>query len=256
MPPVESPAGPVEEIPDIIEEPSPPPALPAEVPAGPVEEIPDVVEEPSPPPAPPVEVPAGPAEEIPDTIEEPSPPVPVSPVAEASGSAEKPSPPAATAPKAPASTAAKPKASRPAAVAKRKSSKPVDIIAVAAGAVCGGQSPHAVEYELVKHGMKQLQAQQMAEFMATSFEEHQEQQKQRKATMWARLLGGLLLAIICSIASFLAPNQHGLGFKAMVVSFVVVGLFLFISGLWRFAAGPRPTRPEDLIAAWKKGNKS
>lgn len=111
-----------------------------------------------------------------------------------------------------------------------------------------------MEYELVKHGMKQAEAQQMAEFMSTSFLEHQEQQKQRKATMWVRILAGTVLTGICSSASFFIRNQSVGGLKAIVASFALIGLFLLISGLWRFAAGPRPTRPEDLTASWRENH--
>ena len=104
--------------------------------------------------------------------------------------------------------------------------------------------------------MKQTDAQQMAEGMSTSFLEHQEQQKQRKATMWARIAAGIVLTVICSLASYFIQNQGGAGLRGIVFLFALVGLFLLISGLWRFAAGPRPTRPEDLTAAWKKEHQS
>jgi len=95
----------------------------------------------------------------------------------------------------------------------------------------------------------------MVQFMAAACQRHRELQKQKKATMWVRVLGGLLVTIVCSSASLNPRARSSPLLELLVVSFALVGTILLFSGLWRFVAGPRPMRAAELTAAWRKQNK-
>jgi hypothetical protein len=137
------------------------------------------------------------------------------------------------------------------------SAKAVDYVAIAAGGICAGQPPRAIEAQLVKQGMELPKATQMLEAMSALCEQHREQNKSSKVAMWVGLLGGILLMVISLLASLhIHPPRHSWGMYRIIEGcFAVVGTLLFIRGLWRFVSGARPFRQDDLIAAWRKENK-
>jgi hypothetical protein len=137
------------------------------------------------------------------------------------------------------------------ATAKRGIPEPDKIITMAAEAIRAGQSPRAVEYQLIKEGMSHSDAMRMADFLSAYYQEQLEEQKSKTAVMWVRILGGLPLTVICSLASYLVRGKNSPGMQILAAAFAVIGLFLLMSGLWRFAAGPRPVRLKDMIAAWR-----
>jgi hypothetical protein len=140
---------------------------------------------------------------------------------------------------------------RPAApAAKRKPPKPVDYPTVAAEAACSGQSNTAIEYQLIKHGMKDAAARPLAEFMAAAFQSRLELRKQKKVSMWGFIVVGLVLGAVDLAASFTERAHNSPTLRVMVVSFAVVGAILFFMGLWRFVGGPRPILAADLAAEW------
>jgi hypothetical protein len=126
----------------------------------------------------------------------------------------------------------------------------VDYPAIAAEAACAGQSNTAIEYQLIKHGMKDTVARPMAEFMAAAFQRRLELRKQKRSAMWTSLVGGLLLGLVNLLANFTEQAHSSPSLRLMVVSCALAGAVLFFMGLWRFVAGPRPILAADLTAEW------
>jgi uncharacterized integral membrane protein len=149
---------------------------------------------------------------------------------------------------------AKPKP-RKAPTAKQASIDENKLTAMAAEAICNNQPVRTVEYLLIKEGMSQSDALRMAEILLKSYQEYRDQQQQKKAVMWVRLFGGLLLTAICSLAIYVSRNRHNVGLELLMAAFVVIGVVLFISGIWRFTAGARSIRPKELIAAYHRATR-
>ena len=143
---------------------------------------------------------------------------------------------------------------QPASVASRESAKAVDYVAVAAGGTLGGQSPGAIEAHLVQQGMDPAAARRMVQFMSAACQQHHQDQKQKRITVWARMLVGLTLIIFdlgASLSGHASPGARGWEYYAAEAC-AVAGVILFISGLWRVVVGPRRLRAEDLSAAWEE----
>ena len=143
---------------------------------------------------------------------------------------------------------------QPGSVASRESAKAVDYVAVAAGGTLEGQSPGAIEAQLVQQGMDPAEARRMVQFMSAACQQHQEEQKKKRITVWARMLVGLTL----SSSSIWAPSWPlTLPITHKYGSTRRRGLCgsrrdSFLRGLWRVVVGPRRLRAEDLSAAWEE----
>lgn len=124
----------------------------------------------------------------------------------------------------------------------------------AAEAACAGQSCTAIEFQLIKHGMKDAQVRPLADFMAKAFERRVELRKQKKVSMWTSLVGGLFLVLVDLLANFTERTRNSPSLRLMVVSFAIVGAALFFLGLWRFVAGPRPILAAHLVEEWQEKN--
>jgi hypothetical protein len=167
-----------------------------------------------------------------------------------------PSPAPAPATKTPA-PAGKPQPPKPVvkkkAAAAKKTKPTVDPIVAAAESFCAGQSSASVEFLLIKHGLPQAKARQTADGMAAAYQLRSETKKQKKTAMWLSIVGGLALIAINLAASLIVQGARSSGqFDLLIRGFVIVGTILFFSGIWRFVAGPRPIRPAELIADWRK----
>jgi hypothetical protein len=138
------------------------------------------------------------------------------------------------------------------AIAKGESSAAVDYVALAAGGIFGGQSPDAVETQLVQQGMDQTAARRMVQFMS-AVRQKRLQELKKKGNVWVRMLGGLvLIALALTVGWISSDSDHArvCGYLATVTA--MIGIYLLFSGLWRLGVGPRRLRAKELAVAWRK----
>jgi uncharacterized C2H2 Zn-finger protein len=183
--------------------------------------------------------------------------------------AKKPAKPLAKMPNAQAATAseppalqkgpAKPAATKPAAGKKASKkvsaeAKPVRPELLAANVICAGKKETAAEFDLIKHGLTQANARELVDYMTAAYDKRNEKRSQKKTTMWVSILGGLALVVTCVPGVFSPIAEKSQSLQMTLIAFAAIGAILFLLALRRFIAGPRPIRPEELAAEWRREN--
>ena len=141
------------------------------------------------------------------------------------------------------------------AEARSEPAKALDYAALAADAVRAGQSPYAVETELVNRGMDRTEAQQMVVFMSKACRPG----RSEKDAMWLAIFGGLTLLVLnFCIGFYLHHVKQSPKTEFLVYGFAVIGLLVFLRGLWRLIAAARAARrrADRGLAATKIASRS